>query len=70
MMGHMFNGANYSGNWADMPENMQRMMQNYYGGVTNYSSWCDLAHFVIWVLVIALLVSLIRLIWKKGDKIK
>ena len=68
MMGHMFSGGNDYSNWADMPENMQRMMQNYYGGMANYSSWYGLAHFITWLLVIALLVSLVRYFWKLGDK--
>ena len=67
MMGHM---GVYSGNWSDMPEGMQNMMQNYYGGMYQYGNWYGLGHLVICVLVIALLVALVRYVWKLGDKVK
>lgn len=67
MMNMFGNSGDYS-NWADMPENMQRMMQNYYGGMVNDSSWYGLAHLITWVLIIALLVALVRYFWMLGDK--
>lgn len=68
MMGHMFGG--YSGNWDSMPEGMQQMMQNYYGGMYRYGNLYGLGHLVFCVLVIALLVALVRYFWKLGDKVK
>ncbi len=38
---------------------------NWMGGASN-----GVLSFISWALIITLLVALIRLIWKKGDKVK
>ena len=67
MMGHMF-GNGYYGDWNTMPEGMRQMMQQYYGSLRPFGALFGLMEFITWVLVIALLVSLIRYFWLKVDE--
>lgn len=67
MMGHMFEGG-YGGNWDNMPEYMQNMMQSYYGGLAPFSSLFGVFQLVTWVLLIAFLIAAIRYLWAKGSK--
>ncbi|MBI4157769.1 hypothetical protein HY502_02885 [Candidatus Woesebacteria bacterium] len=50
------------------------MMEDTWGGscgmVDGFGSFHFLFAFVTWGLLIALLVGLVRLVWKKGDKVK
>lgn len=40
-------------------------------GESGYGLWFfDIMHLVTWLLVIAVLVALLRWLWKKGDKAK
>lgn len=64
MMG-MMNYGNWGGDWNNMPSYMQKMMQNYYGGLAPFGSLFGLMHLISWVLVMALLVTLIRYFWNK-----
>jgi hypothetical protein len=67
MMGHMF-GDGYYGDWNSAPEGMRQMMQSYYGGLRPFGTLYGLMHFLTWILLMALLVSLIRYIWLKAEK--
>ncbi len=53
-------------NWDSMPDYMQQMMQSYYGGVKPFGAFIGLMELVTWVLVMALLVTLIRYFWNKA----
>jgi len=68
MMGRFGNWS--AGNWEGMPDYMQNMMRNYYGG--NQVLWqiSPIFDFAVQVLLIVLLVALIRWVWRKGDKAK
>jgi hypothetical protein len=71
MMGNFFgNGNGYAGEWDSMPDYMQNMMQNYYGGNQFFWQFTGVFHFVTWILLIILLVALIRWTWNKGNKAK
>lgn len=51
-----------------------RMMEDTWGGscgmVDGFGGFHFLFAFITWGLLIALLTGLVRLVWKKGDKIK
>lgn len=64
MMGMMNFG--YNGDWNNVPQYMQQMMQNYYGGIAPFSSIFGVMQFLTWVLVLILLFAAIRFLWNKG----
>lgn len=68
MMGHMIGRDFYGSDWNSMPDYMKQMMQNYYGGLSPFGGFLGVMDFVTWALIIVLLIALIRLVWKKGDR--
>ena len=52
----------------------ERMMGQDWGGGYNmmygFGGFHFLLGFITWVLLIALLIGLVRLVWKKGDRVK
>lgn len=69
MMGMMGRGLyNYGGNWDDMPDYMQKMMQNYYGNNQLLWTVSPILSFAVQILLIVLLIAVIRWVWRKGSK--
>jgi len=66
MMNYMMGSGFGNGNWENMPDYMQSMMQSYYGGLMPFGSLFGLMHVVSWVVIMALLIALTRYFWKKG----
>lgn len=63
-------GNGYYGNWDSLPESMRQMMQQYYQNASPYWPILGLMQFIAWILVMALVVSLIRYFWLKGNNEK
>ena len=66
MMGRMM-GTPY-GNWDSMPDYMQQMMQQYWGGLKPFWGLSGVMDIITQVLFIVLLIAAVRWLWKKGDK--
>ena len=69
MMNPNFTFFGNSENWGQMGDLMQKMMRPYTNGLGGYYwqiNW--IIELTISLLLIALLVSAIRYLWKKGDK--
>lgn len=68
MMEHMFEHNLYNGDWGSVPDSMQQMMQNYYGGFKPFLGLSGTLNFINSVLFAILLIAAIRWLWKKGGK--
>ena len=66
MMGNGYFG--YGDNWSDMPDYMQNMMRNYYGGSSFLWQFAGILDFLLKILFIVLLIAVIRWVWMKGGK--
>lgn len=62
----MMNFGYYGGDWNNVPNYMQQMMQNYYGGIAPFGGLLGFLQVVICLLLIVLLVVLIRYFWLKA----
>ena len=72
-LGHIGNGlalGTGNGDWGEMAKVMREMMWPYQTGLGR-TFWGIhwIFELVTWVLIIALLATLVRWVWRKGDKV-
>lgn len=67
MMMYRMMGGNW-GNWDSMPDYMKDMMQGYWGGARPFWAVAGIFELVMSLLVIAVLIALVRYLWKLGDR--
>lgn len=54
------------GNWDQMPDFMREGMQQYWGGLRPFWAFGGILDLITSLLVIALLVAVVRWLWKRG----